>query len=171
MLCSRKTAPTVVKLMDFGLSRIAKDGVLTIGNTENDSDLGPDGLMLTPVGTPGFVAPEIIMTLPYGKEIDIFACGVVMYWILSGRLPFHDTDAQMVMERIKKTDFVFPEEDWKGISKSAMDLVSRMLDRSPYARISASDSLSHPWLAKTVYPSRGDARKERQVETGQGSDA
>lgn len=136
----------VVKLMDFGLSRLTKENAISSGKTERDSGLGPDGLMVTPVGTPSYVAPEIIMTLPYGKEVDMFACGVVMYWLLSGYLPFEDEDAQRLMDRIKKADFDFPEEPWSGISEPAKDLISKMLDRSPYVRISAADALFHPWM-------------------------
>lgn len=132
--------------MDFGLSRLTKEKAVESGTTEHDSGLGPDGLMVTPVGTPSYVAPEILMTLPYGKEVDIFACGIVMYWLLCGYLPFSHSDSQELMELIKKAVFEFPVAEWCEVSEAAKDLISRMLDRSPYARISASDALRHPWI-------------------------
>lgn len=172
MLCSQKKAPMVVKVMDFGLSRLTKEKAISSGTAEHDSGLGPNGLMVTPVGTPSYVAPEIIMTLPYGKEVDIFACGIVMYWQLCGYLPFDDADAQQLMERIKKADFDFPEEQWSSVSESAKNLISRMLDRSPYARISATDALAHPWIAaaEPLHTPDRDVEEEMEVyASGSGS--
>lgn len=150
----------IVKLIDFGLARrIPPEFPCSVtGNTapefteESDDDgLGPDGLMTTPVGTPHFVAPEVLSSLPYGKEVDLFACGVIMYWLLSAKLPFEDPDPHRLAERIKNVDYNFANMVWDGVSDLAKDLVSRLLDRSPFSRPSASQALSHAWF----YAERG----------------
>jgi len=136
--------PTV-KLMDFGLARHTQSSAEG-ARTSDCEGLGPGGLMTTPVGTPGFVAPEVIENLPYGKEVDVFACGVILYWLLSGCLPFDHPDTAQMMEMIKRTEFGFPPEQWRYVSKEAISLISNLLDRSPYSRISTSNALSHPWV-------------------------
>lgn len=137
-----------VKIMDFGLSRLTQSTRRASATLENDSSLGPDGLMTTPVGTPSFIAPEILKGLPYGREIDMFACGVVMYWLLCGYLPFQHEDPYEMMEQIKRTDYKFPEPERKTISESAKDLISGLLDGSPYTRTTADDALAHAWIAE-----------------------
>lgn len=143
ILCSSKSPPLKVKLIDFGLARHTG---LVSGDGEYEDGLGPGGLMTTPVGTPSYVAPEVLMSLPYGKEIDLFACGVVMYLLLSDTLPFDHEDPQQLMELIKRTEFEFPDQNWRNISAEAKDLISGLLDRSPYARLSVQQALSHRWM-------------------------
>lgn len=137
-----------VKLMDFGLSRLVQSTSKPYGSFEDDSSLGPDGLMTTPVGTPNFVAPEILRSLPYGREVDMFACGVVMYWLLCGYLPFQHEDPREVMEQIKRLEYEFPEREWQAISPPAKNLITGLLDGSPYARTSADDALTHTWITE-----------------------
>lgn len=147
MLCTSKELPMTVKVMDFGLGRHTKWRPNTPNTSDTDDDtLGPDGLMTTPVGTPHFVAPEILMSIPYGKEIDLFATGVVMYWLLSGKLPFAAEEGDMLMDQIKQTEYSFPEEEWRHVSDEAKGLIDGLLERSPYARFSASDALGHEWF-------------------------
>lgn len=151
----------IVKLIDFGLARRVPlaGACMTTGNathsmSEDDDDegLGPDGLMTTPVGTPHFVAPEVLSSLPYGKEVDLFACGVILYWLLSAKLPFEDPDPMRLAERIKRVEFDFANMVWDGVSNHAKDLVTALLDRSPISRLSASLALSHAWF----YAKRSD---------------
>lgn len=148
----------MVKLIDFGLARRipAEDvGAATEMDSnprmflENDGEndgLGPDGLMTTPVGTPHFVAPEVLASLPYGKEVDLFACGVILYWLLSAKLPFEDHDPLRLIKRIKRVEFDFDSMAWDGVSQNAKDLVIGLLDRSPFSRLTASLTLSHAWF-------------------------
>lgn len=146
----------VVKLIDFGLARRipVSDNSTAVSFTTmerveaglQDEGLGPDGLMTTPVGTAHFVAPEVLSNLPYGKEVDLFACGVIMYWLLSGVLPFDDVNPTRLADKIKAAEYDFSHSSWNKISLPAKDLVSRLLERSPFARITATDALSHPWF-------------------------
>lgn len=137
-----------VKIMDFGLSRLVQGTSKPCESFGDDPSLGPDGLMTTPVGTPNFVAPEILKSLPYGREVDMFACGVVMYWLLCGFLPFWHEDPHEMMELIKRVDYEFPEREWHAISQPAKDLITGLLDGSPYARTSADDALAHDWVTE-----------------------
>lgn len=145
LLCTSTTLPTDVKLTDFGLARRTECNTMSGAEVEDEA-LGPEGLMTTPVGTPNFVAPEVLHGLPYGKEVDLFSCGVVMYYLLSGRYPFEESDPQRLIERIKKSEYTFPKEQWQFLSDAAKDLIDRLLDRSPYTRISADEALQHVWL-------------------------
>lgn len=146
----------VVKLIDFGLGRRipVKNGSTPVSFTSmervhaglEDEGLGPDGLMTTPVGTPHFVAPEVLCSLPYSKEVDLFACGVIMFWLLSGILPFEDVNATRLADKIKDARYDFRHPAWNNTSTQAKDLISRLLERSPFERISATAALSHPWF-------------------------
>jgi calcium/calmodulin-dependent protein kinase I len=144
LMCTTLSLPTVIKLADFGLSRRTKDFKGCVTDDEDDA-LGPDGLMTTPVGTASYAAPEVLQGLPYGKEVDMFACGVVMYLLLSGKLPFCNANPQKLVELIKRADFSFPDAEWRLISKGAKHLVKGLLDRSPFTRVSAEVALQHPW--------------------------
>lgn len=149
MLCTSSEFPFRVKMMDFGLARhtgTRNDSISNIPIEHDHEGIGPDGLMTTPVGTPSYVAPEILMGLPYGFEIDLFACGIVLYFLLCGYLPFADKDPVKLMELIKRTEFCFPEMEWMDVSEEAKSLVKRLLDRSPCVRLSAKEALNHPWF-------------------------
>jgi calcium/calmodulin-dependent protein kinase I len=144
LMCTTSTLPTIVKLADFGLSRRTKDfkgGLIE----EEDDALGPDGLMTTPVGTTSYAAPEVLQGLPYGKEVDMFSCGVVMYFLLSGSLPFTSPNRQGLVELIKRADYSFRDAEWRLISRDAKNLLKCLLDRSPFTRYSAEAALQHPW--------------------------
>lgn len=147
LLCSRKALPTIVKLTDFGLARRTLVESVFSGTEIEDDSLGPDGMMTTPVGTPNFVAPEVLYGLPYGKEVDLFSCGVVLYHMLSGVYPFEDPDPKMLITRIKKSDYNFKAPEWAVISDDAKALINGLLDRSPYTRLSAKDALNHTWIS------------------------
>lgn len=145
LLSSGKELPCEIKFTDFGLAR----------KIENSSDsaeiedyaLGPEGLMTTPVGTPNFVAPEVLHGLPYGKEVDLFSCGVVMYYLLCGKHPFGSDDPARLVEQIKRTEYSFPPEQWSNISNEAKTLIESLLDKSPFTRITAEDALNHRWTS------------------------
>lgn len=155
VLLTRLALPAVVKLTDFGLARNTTIQVQEPGTTIEDDSLGPDGLMTTPVGTPNFVAPEVLHGLPYGKEVDLFSSGVLMYNLLSGRFPFEADDPQELVRRIKASDYNFPDSEWKYISKEAKSLIAGLLDRSAYTRLTATQALRHPWI-RPIARNNGD---------------
>lgn len=76
----------------------------------------------------------------------MFACGVILFWLLSGTLPFDDACATRLVEAIRQVDYTFDHPAWAGVSADAMHLVSSLLQRSPFQRLSAADALLHPWF-------------------------
>lgn len=147
ILCTAKGFPTTAKLMDFGLARnLNPYAPKSEDRYDYNDNIGPDELMSTPVGTPKFVAPEVLMCNPYGKEIDLFACGGVMYWLLCGYSPFDHPDIDTLIEKIKRTEFEFPDADWASVSEEAKDLISKLLSHHPHDRPTATEALQFAWF-------------------------
>ena len=110
-------------------------------------------------GTPLYIAPEEILSSEEsqkasdcGTPVDMWACGIMLFTLLSGHSPFSaDGDKSMMREvfaDIKKGRFDFDEHIWKGLSESAKDLIMSLLDVNPERRISAKEALRHPWFRK-----------------------
>ncbi|XVF82002.1 hypothetical protein PTKIN_Ptkin16aG0007900 [Pterospermum kingtungense] len=122
----------VLKVSDFGLS------ALTASKHQ-------DGLLHTTCGTPAYVAPEVINRRGYdGAKADIWSCGVILYVLLAGYLPFHDSNLISMYRKISRGDFKFPT--W--FSPEVTNLLSRILDPNPRARISISRIMKNPWFRK-----------------------
>ncbi|KAK8643224.1 hypothetical protein V6N13_012530 [Hibiscus sabdariffa] len=125
----------VLKVSDFGLSAL----------TECKHQ---DGLLHTTCGTPAYVAPEVINRKGYdGAKSDIWSCGVILYVMLAGYLPFHDTNLIAIYRKISKADYKFPS--W--FSPEVTKLLSRILNPNPKARISTSKIMTNPWFRKGFY--------------------
>lgn len=118
-----------VKSIDFGLSIFFK----------------PGGIYSDVVGSPYYVAPEVLLK-QYGCEVDVWSAGVIIYILLSGVPPFWDESEQGIFEQVLKGDLDFSSEPWPSISKSAKDLVRKMLNRDPEKRLTAHEALCHPWV-------------------------
>uniref|UniRef100_A0A0E0LHF2 non-specific serine/threonine protein kinase n=1 Tax=Oryza punctata TaxID=4537 RepID=A0A0E0LHF2_ORYPU len=118
-----------LKTIDFGLSIFFKPG-------ETYSDV---------VGSPYYVAPEVLMK-HYGREVDVWSAGVIIYILLSGVPPFWDESEQGIFEQVLKGDLDFSSDPWPAISDSAKDLVRKMLNRDPRKRLTAHEALCHPWV-------------------------
>ena len=102
---------------------------------------------MTVCGTPGYVAPEILQGTGYGKEVDYWSIGVILYTLLCGYKPFQTTkDDEDLFEKIKKGEFSFPTEEWDDISDLAKDLVKKLLETDPEKRLDAEGILNHPWI-------------------------
>ncbi|KYQ89395.1 putative protein serine/threonine kinase [Tieghemostelium lacteum] len=123
-----------IKLSDFGLSRTVNSG----------------SLMTTMCGTPQYLAPEIIMGTGaqggYGKEVDCWSMGAILYIMLCGYPPFDESKDISIFEQIRKAIFDFPSEDWDVVSNEAKDLIKRLLNVNPAKRYSCSQILEHPWF-------------------------
>jgi calcium-dependent protein kinase len=97
------------------------------------------------VGSPYYVAPEVLRQ-SYGKEIDIWSAGVILYILLCGVPPFWADNEEGVFVEILKCKIDFVREPWPSISDSAKDLVEKMLTEDPKRRITAAQVLEHPWI-------------------------
>uniref|UniRef100_A0A6T6MSR4 Non-specific serine/threonine protein kinase n=1 Tax=Timspurckia oligopyrenoides TaxID=708627 RepID=A0A6T6MSR4_9RHOD len=145
MLCKRKLFPWNVKVCDFGLANFAAGS----------------SVMETQVGTPYFAAPEIIKGESYTSSVDMWSCGVVMYNILSGQLPFdHPTSAEAVFRKIKEADFSFPPAQWDEISEIAKDLIRKLLTADPEKRLDGKAALEHPWLLPSTHRNKQMIRND-----------
>ena len=131
-----------IKIIDFGLSKQL---------------LNPDyALMKTLVGTPYYVAPEVLEG-QYGQECDCWSLGVIMYAVLSGCLPFYGRSTAEVFEKIKTTPVNFGIREFKFISEQAKDLISKLLNKNKSERLTCAQALKHPWFTEV---NRNDVMKK-----------
>lgn len=123
-----------LKITDFGLSAF----------TEHQRQ---DGLLHTTCGTPAYVAPEIIGKKGYdGSKADIWSCGVILYVLLAGFLPFQDENIMAMYKKIYRGDFKCPP--W--FSSEARRLITKMLDPNPNSRITTSKIMDSSWFKKSI---------------------
>uniref|UniRef100_A0A8C8FII6 Protein kinase domain-containing protein n=1 Tax=Oncorhynchus tshawytscha TaxID=74940 RepID=A0A8C8FII6_ONCTS len=98
-------------------------------------------------GTPGYLSPEVLRKDPYGKAVDLWACGVILYILLVGYPPFWDEDQHRLYQQIKAGAYDFPSPEWDTVTPEAKDLINKMLTINPAKRITASEVLKHPWIS------------------------
>ncbi|KAJ6855986.1 CBL-interacting protein kinase [Populus alba x Populus x berolinensis] len=121
-----------LKISDFGLSALAESK-------------RQDGLLHTTCGTPAYVAPEVIKRKGYdGAKADIWSCGVVLFVLLAGYLPFHDTNLMEMYKKIDKAEFKCP--NW--FPTDARKLLRKILDPNPNTRISIAEIKESSWFRK-----------------------
>lgn len=121
-------------IADFGLSRIMDEEQFHV--------------LTTTCGTPGYMAPEIFKKTGHGKPVDLWAIGVITYFLLCGYTPFdRDSDFEE-MQAILNADYSFtPIDYWRGVSTQAKDFIRRCLTIDPSKRITAHAALQHPFVA------------------------
>lgn len=129
--------PTTARLSDFGLSAFV----------ESETEL------IDVVGTPHYVAPEVVTRnesdefVGYGSPVDVWAAGVLMYWMLTGGLyPFDGEDPPAIFRAIRAAKLDLDVEEIGSVSDSAKSLLRGMLNPSPWTRLRASGAVVHPWL-------------------------
>ncbi|CAF2003406.1 unnamed protein product [Rotaria magnacalcarata] len=133
LLLASKTKGAAVKLADFGLAIEV--------NGEQTQWYGF-------AGTPGYLSPEVLKKEPYGKPVDIWACGVILYILLVGYPPFWDEDQHRLYNQIKAGAYDYPSPEWDTVTSEAKRLIDSMLNINPSRRISAADALKHPWICQ-----------------------
>lgn len=120
-------------IADFGLSRVMDEQQFHV--------------LTTTCGTPGYMAPEIFKKTGHGKPVDLWALGVITYFLLCGYTPFdRDSDFEE-MQAILNADYSFtPVDYWRGVSESAKDFIRRCLTIDPARRMTAHEALQHPFV-------------------------
>ncbi|KAK4757030.1 hypothetical protein SAY87_007157 [Trapa incisa] len=99
------------------------------------------------VGTPYYVAPEVLTGRDYGEKVDVWSCGVIIYIMLSGGIPpFYGDSAEDIFEAVVRANLRFPPKIFRSVSASAKDLIRKMVCRDASRRISAEQALRHPWI-------------------------
>jgi len=126
-----------IKLVDFEISRYIKPGSEVIDF----------------LGTPDYVAPEILCLDPITTKTDMWSVGVLSYVLLCGFLPFDSNSDQQTFIEILRGDINFPSELFDDVSEDAIDFIKKLLQREPEQRMSAKDCLEHPWMNKSFVPS------------------
>jgi serine/threonine protein kinase len=107
---------------------------------------------MTPCGTVGYTAPEIVKDERYSKSVDMWAMGCVLYTLLCGFPPFYDESIQVLTEKVARGQYTFLSPWWDDISKSAQDLVSHLLTVDPEKRYTIKQFLDHPWIRQSQEP-------------------
>ncbi|KOX68222.1 Calcium/calmodulin-dependent protein kinase type II alpha chain [Melipona quadrifasciata] len=102
-------------------------------------------------GTPGYLSPEVLKKEPYGKPVDIWACGVILYILLVGYPPFWDEDQHRLYAQIKAGSYDYPSPEWDTVTPEAKNLINQMLTVNPSKRITASEALKHPWICVKMH--------------------
>ncbi|KAH7887888.1 kinase-like domain-containing protein [Phlebopus sp. FC_14] len=117
-----------IKIADFGLSKV-------VWNEET----------MTPCGTVGYTAPEIVKDERYSKSVDMWALGCVLYTLLCGFPPFYDESISVLTEKVARGYYTFLSPWWDDISHSAKDLIQHLLCVDPAQRYTIDEFLAHPW--------------------------
>ncbi|KAL5547486.1 hypothetical protein UlMin_002717 [Ulmus minor] len=137
-----------LKVTDFGLSAFSEH-------------LKQDGLLHTTCGTPAYVAPEVIGKKGYdGSKADLWSCGVILYVLLAGFLPFQDDNLVAMYRKIYRGDFKCPP--W--FSPEARRLITKLLDPNPSTRITISKVMDSSWFKKSIPKSVRTKEMEEQEQ-------
>ncbi|KAL7749136.1 hypothetical protein RI367_005541 [Sorochytrium milnesiophthora] len=133
-LLLKDTSPHArVMVSDFGLSRL----------TESEGQL-----FKTMCGTPGYVAPEVILNTGHGKPCDMWSLGCITYVLLCGYIPFWGEEQRSLFDEIVNVRYAYDEEYWSEVSDMAKDFIDRLLLADPSARMTAQQAMAHPWIGQ-----------------------
>ena len=125
------TEEGVVKVTDFGLSALV-----------------PHSRTLdAPLGTVSYAAPEVLLSIPYDKSVDLWGLGAVAFVVLSGSMPFKGQTDKEVATAVLKAKYAFTSKAWDSVSDSAKNFIQSLLVKDPAKRLTAEKALVHEWLA------------------------
>ncbi|RAL40407.1 hypothetical protein DM860_006477 [Cuscuta australis] len=143
--CTKAGAPCLSSESDsFGKYVVIP--IVEVGGGEEEEDAYPQRRVLKDiVGSAFYIAPEVLRRR-YGKEIDVWSAGVILYILLSGFPPFYAENENGIFREILKARVDLESDPWPSISSGAKDLIRRMLTVDPERRITAAAALEHPWL-------------------------
>ena len=119
-----------IKVIDFGTGEVLANGAKCVQK----------------IGTPFYIAPEILSDRPYDSKCDLWSCGVILYILLSGVQPFNGSSDGELFNNIKTKPVSFSKPEWRRISDNAKDLIRNLLEKNPNKRFNARKALDHPWI-------------------------
>jgi serine/threonine protein kinase len=125
-----------VKIIDFGLATTT------------------DQIESRLVGTPGYMAPELIEEQDYDYQVDIYCLGIITYCLLAGSHPFDAEGPEDILNKQLDRNIRYPESLWRTLSKDSMNLITNMTLTSPTVRINAEKAINHHWITKFARDSR-----------------
>ncbi|XP_039249814.1 calcium/calmodulin-dependent protein kinase type 1-like [Styela clava] len=120
-----------IMLSDFGLSKTVVEGKT----------------LKTACGTPGYVAPEVLLQQPYGKAVDVWSVGVITYILLCGYPPFYAEEDPELFDQIKKAEYEFDSPYWDDISEAAKSFIRRLMEKNSDKRYSCKQAMQDPWIS------------------------
>ncbi len=130
VLLSSRENSAPIKLGGFGISiELPDDEYITSGR----------------IGTPNYMSPEVVLRQPYGKPVDVWSCGVVLFVLLSGSLPFVGNNRRL-FELVSRANLMMRKKQWDHVSETAKDLLKKMLVLDPNKRMTVEDALQHQWI-------------------------
>lgn len=147
ILMSDDSEDASLKLVDFGLSKI----------------IGPSETSLDPFGTLSYVAPEVLLQKPYGKEVDYWSLGVITYMLLSRVLPFDDEDDKEIARQTIQDAADFSFHPWEKVSQAAKDVCKGLLEKNRHKRSNLETVLKMEWFA--AYGDVSAARRDASPQT------
>ncbi|KAH7654039.1 Non-specific serine/threonine protein kinase protein [Dioscorea alata] len=134
LLAEDSTTNPFLKISDFGLSACLAPST-------------PNPLLSTVCGTPAYVAPEVLSRNPYsGAAVDLWSCGVILFVLIAGYLPFNDPNLMNLYRKIRRGEVRFP----RWVSPDLRRLISRLLDINPQTRLTLDGVLTDPWFRKDL---------------------
>lgn len=148
ILCVKDEWPLDIKIIDFGSSSISPEG-------------SREDIMYTPVAAAYITAPEIVAQKGHGTPVDLWACGVIMYTILTGSLPFPGRNRDEYFRNVATGEPVFSQRLWNGISNGAKNLVKGLLNKDPKKRLNAIGAMNHKWITSADELPSGSSKIKR----------
>jgi len=144
LIYQNSTEEALLKITDFGLAKYR----------DRDAQLS------TACGTPGYVAPEVLEGKQYGKEVDLWSLGVILYILLCGFPPFYDESTAGLYRQIKQGQYDFPDPYWTDITDEAKDVVKGLLTVKPSDRWDPTELINNSWVTISASPKKfGDHHK------------
>ena len=134
LLYSGPEEDATIKLADFGLAKL----------------LDSQTMLHTACGTPGYVAPEVLMEKGYGTQVDMWSYGVIAYILLCGFPPFYDDNNSALYRAIKSGKYDYPSPFWDDVSSNAKSFVDALLVLDPAKRLTATQTLNHPFITQKI---------------------
>lgn len=128
VLLTSESGMPQAKLCDFGFARV----------------IGEKSFRKSVVGTPAYLAPEVLKNEGYNKSLDLWSVGVIIYVSVSGTFPFNEDEE--IMDQIQNAAFMFPSDPWASVSHESIELITRLLQVSRKSRFTAHQALNHAWL-------------------------